>query len=43
MQKKNLSMFDSKNILYILTILEAIEKVFIYSSSFKDEELNYLQ
>ena len=41
MQKKNLSMFDSKNILYILTILEAIEKVFIYSSSFKDEEEFY--
>jgi len=34
-------MFDSKNILYILTILEAIEKIFIYSSDFEDEEKFY--
>lgn len=40
-QKKNLFMFDSKNILYILTMLEAIEKIFIYSSDFKDEEEFY--
>ena len=31
-------MFDSKNILYILTSLEAIEKIFIYSNDFEDEE-----
>lgn len=34
-------MYDSKNILYILTILEAIEKIFIYSSDFKNEEEFY--
>lgn len=37
----NLSMFSSKNTLYILTMLEAIEKVFIYSKDFKDEEQFY--
>jgi len=34
-------MFDSKNILYILTMLEAIEKIFIYSNEFDDEEKFY--
>ena len=34
-------MFDSKNIVYILTILEAIEKIFIYSKDFKDDEEFY--
>ncbi len=34
-------MFESKNMLYILTMLEAIEKVFIYSSGFVDEEEFY--
>jgi len=34
-------MFDSKNILYILTMLESIEKIFIYSSDFEDEEKFY--
>ncbi len=34
-------MFDENNMLYILTILEAIEKIFIYSSSFEDEESFY--
>jgi uncharacterized protein with HEPN domain len=34
-------MFESKNMLYILTMLEAIEKVFIYSSDFVDEEEFY--
>lgn len=34
-------MFDSKNILYILTILESIEKIFIYSDSFEDEDTFY--
>ena len=34
-------MYDSKNILYILTILEAIEKIFIYSEDFSDEEEFY--
>ena len=34
-------MFDSKNILYILTMLEAIEKIFIYSADFEDEEKFY--
>jgi len=31
-------MFDSKNITYILTILEAIEKVLYYSKDFEDDE-----
>jgi len=31
-------MFDSKNMLYILTILEAIEKIFYYSKDYEDEE-----
>lgn len=31
-------MFSSKNITYILTILEAIEKIFYYSKDFEDEE-----
>lgn len=34
-------MFDSKNVLYILTMLEAIEKIFIYSTDFKNEEEFY--
>lgn len=34
-------MFNSKNVLYILTMLEAIEKIFIYSSGFEDEEEFY--
>lgn len=34
-------MFDSKNILYILTMLEAIEKIFIYSSDFENAEKFY--
>jgi len=34
-------MFDSKNILYILTMLEAIEKIVIYSSDFINEEAFY--
>ena len=34
-------MFDSKNILYVLTMLESIEKIFIYSSDFEDEEKFY--
>ncbi|MGB5793529.1 DUF86 domain-containing protein [Poseidonibacter sp.] len=34
-------MFDSKNLLYILTMLEAIEKIAIYSSDFKNEEEFY--
>jgi len=31
-------MFDSKNILYVFTILEAIEKITIYSQDFDNEE-----
>ena len=31
-------MFDIKNLTYIFTMLEAIEKIFIYSSNFEDEE-----
>jgi len=31
-------MFDSSNMLHILTILEAIEKVFIYAQDFDNEE-----
>ena len=34
-------MFSSKNITYILTMLEAIEKVFYYIKDFKDEEEFY--
>ena len=34
-------MFDSKNVLYIVTMLEAIEKIFIYSADFEDEEEFY--
>lgn len=34
-------MFDAKNMLYILTILEAIEKIFIYSQEFGDEHSFY--
>jgi len=34
-------MFDSKNMLYILTILEAIEKIALYSGKFEDEESFY--
>ena len=34
-------MFDSKNILYILIMLESIEKIFIYSSDFEDDEKLY--
>ena len=30
-------MFSSKNLTYILTILEAIEKISYYSKEFKDE------
>jgi len=31
-------MYDSKNLLYILTMLESIEKIFIYAQDFSDEE-----
>ena len=31
-------MFDSKNMLYILTILEAIEKIFYYAKDYEDDE-----
>ncbi len=34
-------MFDSKNLVHILTMLEAIEKIFIYSKDFKDSETFY--
>lgn len=34
-------MFDSKNLLYILTILEAIEKITLYSQKFEDAETFY--
>ncbi|MEA1917343.1 MAG: HepT-like ribonuclease domain-containing protein [Campylobacterota bacterium] len=34
-------MFDSKNILHVLTMLESIEKIFIYSSDFEDEKEFY--
>ncbi len=34
-------MFDSKNMLYVLTILEAIEKIFLYSYAFNDEHTFY--
>lgn len=34
-------MFDSKNLIYILTILEAIEKITIYSQKFDDAEVFY--
>lgn len=41
MQRKILYMYDSKNIIYVLTMLEAIEKVFYYSKDFDDEEEFY--
>ena len=31
-------MYDSKNIIHILTMLEAIEKIFLYSKDFENEE-----
>lgn len=31
-------MYSSKNLIYILTMLEAIEKILFYSKDFKDEE-----
>ena len=34
-------MFDSRNMLYILTILEAIEKISLYCDAFEDEEQFY--
>ncbi|MBV5277981.1 MAG: DUF86 domain-containing protein [Campylobacteraceae bacterium] len=34
-------MFNSKNMLYVLTILEAIEKIFLYSNKFNDEHTFY--
>lgn len=34
-------MYNSKNLTYILTILEAIEKISYYSKEFKDEEEFY--
>ena len=43
MPKKISSMFDTKNITYILTMLEAIEKIYFYSSSFNDEEEFYYE
>ena len=43
-------MFDSKNCTYILTILEAIEKILYYSQDFEEtlqaeysEDLKYLE
>jgi hypothetical protein len=41
MPKRILSIFSSKNLTYILTILEAIEKISYYSKDFKDEEEFY--
>ena len=43
MQKIVSFMFSSKNILHILTMLEAIEKIFIYSADFKDAEEFYFK
>jgi len=34
-------MFDSKNIIHIVTMLEAIEKIFLYSLEFDDDEEFY--
>ena len=34
-------MYDSKNMLHILTMLEAIEKIKIYTEEFEDEEQFY--
>ena len=34
-------MFSDKNLIYIFTILEAIEKVFLYTKDFKDDEEFY--
>ena len=38
---KILSMFDSKNLTYILTMLEAIEKIKLYTKEFNNEESFY--
>ena len=38
MQRGILFMFESKNLIHILTILEAIEKISLYSAEFKDED-----
>lgn len=34
-------MYSDKNLIYIFTILEAIEKVFIYTKNFQDDEEFY--
>lgn len=34
-------MYSDKNLIYIFTVLEAIEKVFIYTKNFKDDEEFY--
>ena len=34
-------MYSDKNLIYIFTILEAIEKVFLYTKDFKDDEEFY--
>lgn len=34
-------MYSDKNLIYIFTILEAIEKIFIYTKNFKDDEEFY--
>ena len=41
MHKEILYMYNSNNITYILTMLEAIEKITFYSQEFKDEEEFY--
>ncbi len=36
MQKKILFMYDSKNLIYIFTMLECIEKTWIYTKEFEN-------
>ncbi len=38
MQRRTLFMFSCKNLAYILTMLEAIEKIFYYTDAFFDED-----
>lgn len=35
-------MYSGKNLIYLLTILEAIEKIWIYTRDFSDAEAFYL-
>jgi len=36
------SMYDDKNLVYFFTILESIEKIYIYTREFEDDEAFYM-